>query len=313
MSFQYKVIYIFEINDEKHRGLLKIGDATLDTDKTIDKLNPNSKDLNQAALLRIKQYTNTAGITVKLLHTELAVRTVVKDGVSELKAFRDHDVHRVLVNSRIKKVKLEGSTSKEWFKVDIETAKKAIEAVKQSRPNLGNVSSDDFTPIVFRPEQEEAIAKTLNRFKTYNRMLWNAKMRFGKTLSALEVVKEAGYKKTIILTHRPVVDAGWFEDFGKIFHGMPEYEYGSKFNGASLSHLKAYADAFVYFASIQDLRGSKSVGGKFDKNDDVFDLEWDLVIVDEAHEGTTTELGDEVIKKIVKEENGKTKFLALSI
>ena len=311
-AFQYKVIYIFEISDEKHKGLLKIGDATIDTNKPIDQLNPNCKDLNQAALSRIKQYTNTVGVTVKLLHTELAVRSILKDGDFQLKAFRDYDVHRVLLNSRIQKIKLANSTSREWFKVDLETAIKAIEAVKQSKPNLGNESSDNFIPIVFRPEQEEAIEKTLSKFKTQNRMLWNAKMRFGKTLSALEVVKKSKFKKTIILTHRPVVDAGWYEDFSKIFHNMPEYEYGSKSNGATLSYLKSNADAFVYFASIQDLRGSKAVGGRYDKNNDVFDLNWDLVIVDEAHEGTTTALGDEVIKRIVKEDNGKTKFLALS-
>ena len=35
--------------------------------------------------------------------------------------------------------------------------------------------------------------------------------------------------------------------------------------------------------------------------------------MDEAHEGTTTALGDDVIKNLVKEENGyDTKFLALS-
>ena len=45
----------------------------------------------------------------------------------------------------------------------------------------------------------------------------------------------------------------------------------------------------------------------------MFETEWDLVIVDEAHEGTTTALGDDVIKKIVKfDKNSKTKFLALS-
>ena len=33
------------------------------------------------------------------------------------------------------------------------------------------------------------------------------------------------------------------------------------------------------------------VGGKFNKNNAVFDLDWDLIINDEAHEGTQTELG----------------------
>lgn len=48
-SFSYKLIYIFRINDEAHKGLLKIGDATLKTNESIDKLTPNSKLLNLAA------------------------------------------------------------------------------------------------------------------------------------------------------------------------------------------------------------------------------------------------------------------------
>lgn len=314
-AFEYKLIYVFAINDEAHKGLLKIGDTTIQSDASIDALFPNCKALNQAALSRIKQYTNTAGISAQLLHTELAVHLVRgKDGQQVLKAFRDHDVHRVLENSGIPKKKLKNSTSREWFEVDLSTVLKAIEAVKKCQPNLSGMGAGTgFTPIVFRPEQEEAIEKTLKQFKMGSRMLWNAKMRFGKTLSALQVVKKSGFAKTIIVTHRPVVDDGWYEDFQKIFYDTDDYTYGSKGHGAAIEDLLNSAKKFVYFASIQDLRGSSTVGGKFDKNDAVFSLDWDLVIVDEAHEGTTTALGDDVIKNLVKEGNGyDTKFLALS-
>lgn len=313
-SFCYKVIYAFEINADTHKGLLKIGDATLNTDSPVDSLSPNSRELNQAALARIRQYTNTAGLTPHLLHTELAVRTVKNtDGSVFLKPFRDYEVHRVLANSGIPKKQLKGSTGREWFAVDLQTALKAIDAVKKGASSFRRGTGENFAPIVFRPEQEEAISKTLKQFKTGNRMLWNAKMRFGKTLSALQVVKEAGYARTIILTHRPVVDSGWYEDFGKIFHECDDYIYGSRNIGTDIDELIASGKHFVYFASIQDLRGSAAVGGKFDKNAAVFSLDWDLVIVDEAHEGTTTALGDDVIRKIVKETGTHdTKFLALS-
>lgn len=314
-AFEYKLIYVFAINDEAHKGLLKIGDTTIQSDASIDALFPNCKALNQAALSRIKMYTNTASISIQLLYTELAVRMVKnKDGQQVLQAFRDYDVHRVLENSGIHKKKLKNFTSREWFEVDLATVQKAIEAVKKCQPNLSNMGKwEKFTPIVFRPEQEEAIEKTLKQFKTGSRMLWNAKMRFGKTLSALQVVKKADFAKTIIVTHRPVVDDGWYEDFQKIFYDTDDYTYGSKGHGAAIEDLLNSGKKFVYFASIQDLRGSSTVGGKFDKNDAVFSLDWDLVIVDEAHEGTTTALGDDVIKNLVKEGNGyDTKFLALS-
>lgn len=310
-AFDYKVIYVFEINDEKHKGKVKIGDATLHTSKSIEYLVPNSKELNQAALERIKAYTNTAGVTPKLLHTELAVRTVKEDGELKLKAFRDHDVHAVLKNSGIKNAKIDDTTGKEWFDIDLQTAEKAITAVKDNASNLSNTEVVASAPIIFRPEQEDAINRTIKQFKKSNRMLWNAKMRFGKTICALEVVRQMGFEKTIILTHRPVVNEGWYEDFGKVFRGNSEYIYGSKVNGYTVDQLLKSDKKFVYFASVQDLRGSSHVGGKFDKNDTVFETEWDCVIVDEAHEGTTTLLGEDTVKAVIKEGN-KTKLLALS-
>ena len=60
---------------------------------------------------------------------------------------------------------------------------------------------------------------------------------------------------------------------------------------------------------MQDLRGSELVGGNFDKNDEVFATPWDLIIVDEAHEGTQTELGKAVMAELVKDD---TKVLRLS-
>lgn len=73
-------------------------------------------------------------------------------------------------------------------------------------------------------------------------MLWNAKMRFGKTLSALQEVKDMDFSRTLILTHRPVVDSGWFEDFGKIFYDRRDFAYGSKNNGDSHTSLETRAN-----------------------------------------------------------------------
>ena len=304
-SFHYKLIYVFEIPDATHRGILKIGDTTIKTNRSIEKLLPNCKALNQAARRRIKKFTNTAGINFNLLHTELAVY----EFNGKLQAFRDYDVHRVLLNSNVKKKPPRGTTGKEWFKVNLETAIQAIKAVKQNLHNLSGISEEKIFPVIFRPEQEDAISLTVSKFKSSDKMLWNAKMRFGKTLSALEVVRRIGFSKTIVITHRPVVDVSWYEDFKKIFQGI-NYLYGSKSSGyKQIDELLNSDKKFVYFASIQDLRGSDKVGGKFSKNELIFNTNWDFVIVDEAHEGTTTALGDTVIKNIVKP---NSKFLALS-
>lgn len=310
-SLKLKLIYVFRINDDAHQDCFKIGEATADN-VNIWGLEPNSKALNQAAKKRIDQYTQTAGIAYDLLYTEVAI--YAEKGI--IKAFSDFEVHQVLIRSGIKR-KTFDTTNKanEWFITDLETVKKAITAVKEGKDSLdANEITQTQNPIIFRPEQKEAIEKTKKQFKKGNEMLWFAKMRFGKTLSALQVVKEHGFARTLILTHRPVVDKGWFEDFGKIFYDTtPHYAYGSKNQGNKFVTLekecKAKGTKYIYFVSMQDLRGSELVGGNFNKNDEIFSTFWDFIIVDEAHEGTQTELGKNVLRELQKE---NTKVLHLS-
>ena len=309
-SLKLKLIYVFRINDQAHRGCLKVGEATSDNEN-IWGLEPNSKALNRAAKARIDQYTQTAGIAYELIYTEVSV--YAEKGT--IKAFSDAEVHNVLLRSGIKRKTFDTKNkANEWFETDLETVKKAISAVKEGKDSLqASEITTTQNPIVFRPEQLEAIEKTKKQFKKSNEMLWFAKMRFGKTLSALQVAKEHLFTRTLILTHRPVVDKGWFEDFGKIFYDLPVYSYGSKNQGNTFNTLenrcKEGKTKYVYFASMQDLRGSGLVGGNFDKNNEIFSTLWDFIIVDEAHEGTQTELGKNVMSELVK--NG-TKVLHLS-
>lgn len=310
-ALKLKLVYVFRINDEAHKGCLKIGEATASDEENLWGLAPNSKALNSAAKKRINQYTQTAGIAYDLLYTELSIFT--KNGA--LCSLNDNEVHNVLIRSGIKRkdFKIDG-VANEWFVTDLKTVKQAISAAKEGKKSLhASQISTSKNPIIFRPEQREAIDKTIKHFKKGNQFLWNAKMRFGKTLSAMQVVKEMDFKRTLILTHRPVVDAGWFEDFGKIFYDCPKYLYGSKNNGENFSTLEAAAlrtgNHYIYFASVQDLRGSELVGGNFNKNDQIFATPWDLIIVDEAHEGLKTDLGIAVMSELTKAD---TKVLRLS-
>ena len=307
-ALKARVIYVFGIADERHKGCLKIGETTLNED--ISEIpEPCSKILNDAAEERIKEYTRTSGTSFQLLYTEM---TMFLAG-GTVRSFNDKQVHEILDRSGVARKIFKDVNAREWYCCDLETVKKAISAAKKglSSLNPGDVTQGK-TPILFRPEQREAIDKTLRQFKKGNRMLWYAKMRFGKTLCALQVVREAKFRRTLILTHRPVVDNGWFEDYGKIFYDRGDHHYGSRNKGESfgrLEKLAAKGDSYVYFASMQDLRGSEEVGGRFDKNDEVFSAPWDLLIVDEAHEGTKTDLGASVIDALTKSE---TKVLKLS-
>ena len=192
----------------------------------------------------------------------------------------------------------------------------------------------DCTEIVLRDEQAEAVKKAKSHFGSTPRggeyvladaqkqFLWNAKMRFGKTICAMQLVKEMGVKRVLIVTHRPVVNNGFHEDFEKIFgKDNPNWKYGSKSDKGNTDKGDFYAlntfskqgkdNHFVFFASMQYLRRSTLVGGDNDEQlkKDLLLTDWDLVVVDEAHEGTRTSLGQRVIDTLKKD---KTKILHLS-
>ena len=332
-----QVIYVFSTDYPLHKGCLKIGMTKLTEDcKQLPA--PNDPLLIAAARERIDQYTKTAAIKYELLYTECSA--FIHKGI--LQSFDDKQVHSVLLRSGIRRPEFsDEGLGKEWFETDLATVKNAISAAKEGRSSLfpEEKMQNEPAPIVFRPEQREAIDKavkhfTKNKGKGQRKMLWNCKMRFGKTLSALQVVREMGARRTLIVTHRPVVNAGWYEDFEKIFYDLRaaepvadgskgagtakkgelqgKYNYGSAQKGERLDQLLLQADEgahIVCFASLQDLRGSEDVGGKHEKNDNIFAADWDLLIIDEAHEGTQTELGQAVIDQL---RHPNTKVLQLS-
>ncbi|MGT2951008.1 restriction endonuclease [Streptococcus cuniculi] len=300
-----KFIYIQTVKNEKglfnaYDGSQKIGEGSIPEEDLEADWSPNSDFLRKEAPRRIKQYMTTSGLPYILGWVELAYKKSTKSW------FRDTDVHRVLTRSGITHSKyLEGN---EWFETDLETAKEAIKAVKEGREYLQNISAElpeSKVEIELRPEQKEAVSKTKKVFKKKDSMLWNAKMRFGKTITSLQLIKEEQFQKVLIMTHRPVVSDSWFEDYRKLKMDKAGYEYGSVDKGGDITTLKKGDKPFIYFASIQLLRYNN---GK--TNLKYFtDVDWDLIIIDEAHEGTQTELSDNVLNQLIKE---KTKILKLS-
>lgn len=185
--------------------------------------------------------------------------------------------------------------------------------------------------IELRKEQLEAIKEAKDRFKQKagNKFLWNAKMRFGKTVCALQLAKELSYRRILIVTHRPTVNKEWLEAYEERFSDViSQYSYGTKSDtqseGTDFYTLKkkiteTETSHFLFFASMQYLRRSNLVGG--DNNEqlkkDIMTYDWDLVIVDEAHEGTRTELGQKVLeylehKTTLAQDEKDTRMLHLS-
>ena len=109
-SLKSKLIYVFAINDERHKDCLKIGETTIDEDDGSDLFN-NAEALQEAAQKRIRQYTKTAGIAYQLLYTEISI--FVRSGM--IMTFNDKQVHKVLERSGIKRKEFEGvSGADEW-------------------------------------------------------------------------------------------------------------------------------------------------------------------------------------------------------
>ena len=300
-----KFIYIQTVDNKDggfdgFEGTQKIGEGTISQEDVEADWSPNSNFLRKIAPKRINQYMKTSGLPYILGWVELAYKKSTKTW------FHDYDVHAVLKRSGISNAeKLEG---KEWFKTDLETAKLAIKAVKEGRNYINSSIEESFidgVEIQLRPEQENAVKQTQKVFRDKDRMLWNAKMRFGKTLTALQLVKNEQFQKVLIMTHRPVVSDSWFDDFKKMRMNEVGYDFGSINKGEKLETLKRSDKPFIYFASIQLLRYNNAQTNL----QDFSDVDWDLIIIDEAHEGTQTELSNKVLQGLVKK---NTKILELS-
>ena len=329
---QSRLLYVLSINDRKHQGLLKIGEVFVDNDIADS---PNRQELGKAvrAVLDARPYMQ--GVSYHIEYVECTTYD------QESKCYKADDVYRTLRTMDIPSKTLgkykdptTGQTEDAdiWFACTIFDIQEVISKIKQGK-GAGHGA------IKFRPEQEKAIHDTVEyfqkEFKDPNKgkhYLWNAKMRFGKTLSGLEVAKRCGYCSTLIITHRPVVDKGWHDDFAKIFRtpeALADYHakglepaYGRRMMDDNDSQGDFYTltnevDAgkkiLVFFVSMQYLRLSQFVGGK-ERNFDplkraIMEYDWDFVMVDEAHEGIDAAAGVRVMNKLKKE---NTRILSLS-
>lgn len=329
---QSRLLYVLSINDRKHQGLLKIGEVFVDNDIADS---PNRQELGKAvrAVLDARPYMQ--GVSYHIEYVECT--TYDQDS----KCYKADDVYRTLHAMDIPSKTLgkykdptTGQTEDAdiWFACTIFDIHDVISKIKQGK-------GAGYGAIKFRPEQEKAIHDTVEyfqkEFKDPNKgkhYLWNAKMRFGKTLSGLEVAKRCGYRSTLIITHRPVVDKGWHDDFAKIFRtpeALADYHakglepaYGRRMMDDNDSQGDFYTltnevDAgkkiLVFFVSMQYLRLSQFVGGKERRLDPlkraIMEYDWDFVMVDEAHEGIDAAAGVRVMNKLKKD---NTRILSLS-
>ncbi len=329
---QSRLLYVLSINDRTHKGLLKIGEVFVDNE-VADQANRQEWAKAVREVLDARPYMN--GVKYNIEYVECTTYE------QDTKCYKADDVYRTLHDMGISSKSLNtyrdpvmGNSEEAdiWFAVSLCEIQNAIKLIKEGK-------GAGYGAIKFRPEQEKAISDTVDyfqkKFKDISKgkhYLWNAKMRFGKTLSGLEVARRCGFRSTLIITHRPVVDKGWHEDFEKIFRNeeaLKDYKaqglepaYGrrmmddsdSRGDFRSLIHdVDAGKKILVFFVSMQYLRLSQFVGGKEKHFDplkrDIMQYNWDFVMVDEAHEGIDAAAGVHVMEKLKKD---KTRILSLS-
>ena len=258
------MIYAYEDSNPEYRGLLKVGYTANDVEQRVAQQYPTKRPDGK------KPY--------RIVFVESAI-------YSDGSTFTDHDIHRTL------KKKGFSNVGGEWFRCTVDDVKAAYIAVRDRIDNEENRTR----AFKMRPEQEEAVSKTIEYYKSISRekgtraakFLWNAKMRFGKTFTAYHLAKRMGLSKVLILTFKPAVETAWSEDI--LTHvDFAGWQYVTCRDGILDVHPDP-SKPIVCFGSFQDLLGTNYSGGIKAKNEWVHNTTWDLVIFDEYHFGAWRE------------------------
>ena len=238
---------------------------------------------------RLKQQMHTADVEYKL---EWHGNATYEDTGE---TFHDTDFHGYL-----RKLDIVSKPGTEWFEIEPSPAHQRFYEFRENHGIVG----DALAPVEYRlrDEQERASEKTVDYAHLHERgeFLWNAKPRFGKTLTSYDFCKRIGAQKILIVTNRPAIANSWYDDYVKFvgfesglafissistLQGRPyclsREQYRKGFNNG-------VPKGFIEFVSLQDLKGAIDFGGKYDKLAHVAELEWDVLIIDEAHEGVDT-------------------------
>jgi len=270
-------IYAYSIQDEAHKGQLKIG-------QTI-----------QGVKVRVAQQLKTAGI--KNFKIELDESAEKNDG----SLVSDHELRSRLQQKGFENVQLE------WMKCSVEDVLTAITELKAGQA----VTGTHHLTFPMRPEQIHAVAKTHDYFTSiWNenmnavpRFLWNAKMRFGKTFTSYQLAKKLGARRVLILTFKPAVEDSWRTDLESHFD-FQDWQYLSKANQGDPTKADKNRP-LVYFGSFQDLLGKDRDGNIKAKNEWLHNTKWDLVIFDEYHFGAWKDSAKELFEGEDEEEAKK--------
>ena len=272
---------------ERHNGWTKIGYTEQDVET------------------RIKQQTHTADVKWNL---EWKGNATFDDGSGE--TFTDKDFHTYLRKSGVEQ---EAGKNNEWFHISGPDSKQMFRDFREDHGILK--TTEAVIPYKLRDEQKIAVQMTERYQKTHQNgeFLWNAKPRFGKTLSVYDFINQIGAVNVLIVTNRPAIANSWFSDYVKFLGSESGYLFVSEVDALKgkkgvltreeyRTKVSTAADnqfiGCIEFVSLQDMKGSLYFGGEYDKLVEISDakdekgndrgMKWDVLVIDEAHEGVDT-------------------------
>lgn len=284
----YPQIYAYVLPEYKpNEGWVKIGYTEL-------------RDVD----IRIRQQTHTAGIAYEKLWSEPA-----KFHDSD-EWFIDKHLHAYL--RKFKNIEQRPNT--EWFYYNGTPEQSHSDFDEFRHKKLSQVGKKfDYQ---LRAEQATAVKTTMDYIATHRggEFLWNAKPRFGKTLSAYDLARCMDAQRVLVVTNRPAIANSWYDDFEAFIAWQTNYRFVSTADSLSerpvltreqFIKIPSTSDGknpgCIAFISLQDLKGAISFGGTYNKLKWVKDLKWDLLIIDEAHEGVDTFKTDVAFNNITRD------------
>ncbi|MEX5261599.1 DEAD/DEAH box helicase [Kocuria sp. CPCC 205263] len=259
-----------------------------------------------SAMVRVAQQASQLSVEKKLLWSRRALFTSEAGG-----RFTDKDFHGYLQQQGVKRETEPKRT--EWHHFD--------PAPKGSVDYFNDFAGQDFPDIpisgheddyILRPEQQAAVDQAVVAFMSgKEEVLWNAKPRFGKTLTTYDLMRTLDVVRVLVVTNRPAIANSWFDDFTRFIGHQTTFRFVSEspslagrvpmtrkqWRTFSRNHMED-DPRIVEFVSLQDLKGSQYFGGSYDKLKHVAGFKWDLLVIDEAHEGIDTTKTDVAFDQI---------------
>ncbi|MGB2756819.1 MAG: DEAD/DEAH box helicase family protein [Acidimicrobiia bacterium] len=261
----------------------------------------------QTAAERVAQQASQLSIEKKLEWSRRALFTTEAGG-----RFTDHDFHAYLKQQGVERETTPHRT--EWHHFN-GAPKKSLEYFNDfAGQDFSTAQMDGIDDYVLRPEQQAAVDQAVAAFAAGNaEVLWNAKPRFGKTLTTYDLIRTLDVRRVLIVTNRPAIANSWFDDFTRFIGHQTTFKFVSESpslagrSPMTREQWRAYSrdrqdedPRIVEFVSLQDLKGSQYFGGPYDKLRHISQFAWDLLVIDEAHEGIDTTKTDVAFEQITR-------------